>query len=1519
MTEHTAEELLRRLEQRQHEASARALAEFDARSLCLLSLLPEWTPTLAEQLELHGNRKLAEFVDKLAWADLVEHRSAAGGQLASFWIRARRRHEVGDYLRDKMGVEAVVGFYGDVCSRVARLDPPELRAWIRVREFHADPSGRELLSTIESMLHRQDLPAAATMVATSRVVCEVVGGPLEDAVKRAQWRLDREYRTRDDLGHLTGYHRRAEIEDALTALVTGADGPWALHLFGNAGVGKTMTVRYLASGKLAEDNGMPRFPVARVDFDHLDPRYPERRPAELLVALTDELLGFATTRDAEHRYRAVRDAADAVHEELSRSDPDPVTVAGLRLEAIDRFADFVGQLPSPVVLVLDTCEELAKLYPAGAEAPAIDQTFDLLHSLHRRNSDIRVVLAGRRRLVKPADGTLYSGPKLLTRDYVRVVPMSGFTHEDAAGYLEERNIPERLRPTLLARSADGTRYNPFELAGLCDWVRDEPGLDLAELSATVADPYVERRILSRIQDRDVIAALPVTVALGEFDRMLITPALTRLGVDVPAAFDGLAGQEWVNVRVVGGDGMPRVIEVDEHIRDRLRAVLERADRPPADLAALGRDAAEVILAQPLPKVTAATVIAAVRLLPPAEAATLWAKIDHEILFHGEWAWAMRVAPRVAATEEDRQGPTILAAVLATEASARIHSGYREGLHQLWDAVADSADRYPPGETRTRLGLRAALGKVAVAETVTESSSWVFRRFAASGIDAELEDAILAALENPAVWWSAVAGAEPILRELAGDARSPHIAAGAAVMLAGLAMDRRVEAPVADLLETHIRTLDDLPGPVVPEVRRDWVCPRGMPDRLRLVRVLVALYGGDPLDEEAQRALRHRGQPGEGDIDADRLLAALLDHRLARGVVDQLPAAAPVVFQAGDPVPWLHTWFGRPHAVAVADALTLLGRYREAAENLDEIRSAAIGSGDDAELVEACDLALLRVCRAARTTEHARVRTLAYDGSPRLRDEAWLVLRLLKEADDPRWAEYCSPYGRWRCHPRGQPPEAIEWPVDHLDLWEMAAFRVEFADGYLPRDGLLARGRSDFMAGEIHAVLGSWQAGRELLERAQERFAAAGYHRGVDQVRRLLKPTAARPEPVVPSRWRLFAARWRSHLTRQSLPGLRHIAWRSRAMHSWTSFFSWLCVGAVVGGVVAGVSALLGASVGWVIGLGAVPVVLAQLLPYWVGWIYDMRRLEVVPEGPKTLLLRLYPEQMPWNIRFRPKRSKERKRLATPLWTGTGSWSDDGSPEGLADVPRDDRLPRDQVSVTFLQVPRELQFTVRWERALAEGVPAARRPRTVYVRWLPGARGSISLEDWRARTEAFHGPLRLRPSRAWTDVPGACRLVHLVGTPVRTSAGWQFRVRDASGRAAREHSRGADRREELFDLHTLTRDPVGLLVLQADPTDVVPLPLGHDHDGFVGAASAAMDNGSDAVLVVPPLPDEVAKEAVQIVWRAVMRSRVLELQYLLDLTEDIKYLVHRAERGTTGTPMASIDVLLFVRAVNRGGS
>jgi len=52
------------------------------------------------------------------------------------------------------------------------------------------------------------------------------------------------------------------------------------------------------------------------------------------------------------------------------------------------------ELPKPVIFILDTCEELAKLEPAGAILPSVEATFLILETLHDKVPQIRVVFAG---------------------------------------------------------------------------------------------------------------------------------------------------------------------------------------------------------------------------------------------------------------------------------------------------------------------------------------------------------------------------------------------------------------------------------------------------------------------------------------------------------------------------------------------------------------------------------------------------------------------------------------------------------------------------------------------------------------------------------------------------------------------------------------------------------------------------------------------------------------------------------------------------------------------------------------------------------------------------------------------------------------------------------------------------------------------------------------------------------------------------------------------------------------------
>ena len=65
--------------------------------------------------------------------------------------------------------------------------------------------------------------------------------------------------------------------------------------------------------------------------------------------------------------------------------------------AVDAFARVLEQL-GVVLLILDTCEELAKWNRGSLNSEAIRATLDMVAWLHERAGAVRVLLAGRREL-----------------------------------------------------------------------------------------------------------------------------------------------------------------------------------------------------------------------------------------------------------------------------------------------------------------------------------------------------------------------------------------------------------------------------------------------------------------------------------------------------------------------------------------------------------------------------------------------------------------------------------------------------------------------------------------------------------------------------------------------------------------------------------------------------------------------------------------------------------------------------------------------------------------------------------------------------------------------------------------------------------------------------------------------------------------------------------------------------------------------------------------------------------------
>jgi hypothetical protein len=525
--------------------------DFPSRVLTWVGALPAWTADLCSQLGLtRGSEPVTVLVNRLEAEDLIETREildAEGYSAESFWLRPSVRQGLGRYLQESAaGRRRVDQDLDELADAVEALDLTSAAegsigsaGWLKiVRVYRNDPTGRQLMADVDELVAAGKRADASALVAAARGLGELASSTLLDAARRAQWRIDRAFRIEQDSQRLRHYRPRPSIETPIHDLIETAfqdisnttdpdvgvnpDPPWALHLLGGAGMGKTTLIRYLASGRFATAHRLAPFLVTRADFDHLDPQYPEQRPAELLLALAADLVGFAGTRELYRLYRLFQDAANVLHERQAGQGSDDDTGRDRLLrETVRLFAEFVNTLGSPVLLVLDTCEELAKLYLPNAPAPAIDETFRLVELVREKAPRVRVLFAGRRRLVPSAEGGGSSGPRLQPRPYLRVLTVGGFTRAEADIYVADRETtrsaqspgPTALRPDLrqavldcsrvATRPGAGIEYSPFELAAYYDWASSDPNVDASQFRSAQGDPYVEWRIIGRLGDDQV--------------------------------------------------------------------------------------------------------------------------------------------------------------------------------------------------------------------------------------------------------------------------------------------------------------------------------------------------------------------------------------------------------------------------------------------------------------------------------------------------------------------------------------------------------------------------------------------------------------------------------------------------------------------------------------------------------------------------------------------------------------------------------------------------------------------------------------------------------------------------------------------------------------------------------------------------------------------------------------------------------------------------------------------------------
>jgi len=203
-----------------------------------------------------------------------------------------------------------------------------------------------------------------------------------------------------------------------------------------------------------------------------------------------------------------------------------------------------------------------------------------------------------------------------------------------------------------------------------------------------------------------------------------------------------------------------------------------------------------------------------------------------------------------------------------------------------------------------------------------------------------------------------------------------------------------------------------------------------------------------------------------------------------------------------------------------------------------------------------------------------------------------------------------------------------------------------------------------------------------------------------------------------------------------------------------------------------------------------------------------------------------------------------------------------------------------------------------------------RPPLTWRLWedAPGA-GSAIGADYRGPPQL--APVVTSPPRRALDRRS---VLHLVGTPVATAAGWRLRIPAAasSSQGYEQQSRGVHVGEELVGADDLAVESTALVVVQAEPVDGPPQPLGEQYGGMCALAADIRDAGAGAVLVVPPLPDHLARAVVAMVRdQLTARRHKLHPVHVLDLAQQVKDDVNAADLQMFDfTHPSSRDVLLF---------
>ncbi len=748
-----------------------------ARWLCLV---PAWTPALAVRCGLPGWSDGAEVAVLDAWRDegLVETTLTALaiddlGQFIPaqrlFWMPRDARLAWLSRVLAEDGSERLVALMRSIARRVSTQPrdqhlPQATWRWATLAavEPGASPTLAAVFeAAIDEALAGSRQDDAWLWIEAMQRVADVTPGEATTLHQRAVRRLALFDRQRNDRASLRHYLARPEQFDAWRALLTGPHDRWALHYLGGGGVGKTMLMRALTSG--TAEHFPPGFDApptvtARIDFDHINPDYPARRPGLLFAHLAEELRLKDETGRAAEAFALLFSRIALLHESPSGRSIERTTVdrpdGGAVEDVLDVFVLACEAVAAPraarVVLMLDTCEELARLGPDGRLPESVERTFELLEALHMRMPELRVVLCGRRPLAGTyADGDVVS-PVLPPRPWMRLHRMFAFSEAEANTYLSRSGVPEPLVAPILARSgaaassaslglpaSDGTRrYSPFSLSVYATWVSQrDASVDPDAILNDPVDHFVRIRILDRIHNADVRRVLPHVALLGRFDEATLRRAVDLHSETADAIIREVVAQEWID-RQAGG-----FCEVEPELRVRLLRHLEQAS--PQEVQAARRRVLPVLwesldAAPPfdVPDEPIVQSLVQALLSDPGGLLTAWRIVDARVVRGSHAAWGVRVLGRLLADDAALAAPAIEAgtwgAFVTTYAECALHEQGAAATEDLWRRAWDGVQQLADAEERASVLVRVASGGLAQAVAAVDNGIavdlWVLRLY-----------------------------------------------------------------------------------------------------------------------------------------------------------------------------------------------------------------------------------------------------------------------------------------------------------------------------------------------------------------------------------------------------------------------------------------------------------------------------------------------------------------------------------------------------------------------------------------------------------------------------------------------------------------------------------------------------------------------------------------------------------------------------------------------------------------------